>query len=565
MKIKMAIITAILTVMCLCFSACQPNTGLEGIGSQDIGNTNQDMGKITYDILDKGPVKGGTLNLFMTEPDTLNPILTNNIYVYDLLSFIYEGLVRLDEKQRPEPSLSDKWTVSDDGLVWTFHIRDGMLWHDGAPFTAEDAEFTVEAILNSNVVSVYKKQLQNVATFAAIDSNNFKIVLRKPNSFTAEMMTFPIIPKHQFEQTNITESSKNFTPVGTGPYKFTSSDNIKVTVNSNSSWWFLKTQGGKASDMMYIDEINFRKYNSPEDAVSAFQIGDIDYECINSGDFSKYNGRTDIIIKKYISANFEFLSFNMYNPVFNDPSVRKAVNASINRKDIIADILHGDAIEADIPILPDSWLLEGSDNNRSTLNTKDILIAGGWKETDSGFYKVINGVKKTLDIEILVNDNNNSRIRAAEKICEQLRMFKINATYTKIPWTELISRIDSKKYDMALMGCLTTQVPDLSFLYSNSYLPSFLSIQGNTGRNISGYYNSIVSGYIEKIFRENDSNVKKAMFINMKQIIEDDTPYIGLYFPENAVIYRKNVRGFINPYTWNRYYDVTKWYLPAVQ
>lgn len=519
------------------------------------------------DIMDKGPVKGGTLNLFSTFPDTLNPLLTKNSYVCDFLSLIYEGLVTLDEKQQPQPLLSDKWLVSSDGLIWNFHMKDGVMWSDGKAFTAKDVEYTFNFLLNADVDSVYKKQLKNIASFMAVDSSNFKIVLLKPDSFTAEMMTFPILPEHL--QNSIFEKD-NFKPVGTGPFKFGEYLRGKsITLKKNDAWWYINAGKDRSNETILMDEICIKLYKSAEDSINAFQVYDIDAACINMDDINKYASRTDMIIKKYASREFEFLSFNLHNPVFADISVRKAVSAAIDRQEIVQEILNGYATVCDIPIHPDSWLYGGLKSVSAGVNTgktpKDILLEGGWKEKESGFYKMFNGINKKLEIELLVNNNNSRRILAAERLCRQLAEAGIAAKVLKLPWSSLYNSIDTGKFDLAYAGCRVTQVPDLSFLYSSGYLPAAIPVQDNIGRNISGYYSLEAYNLIDQMYKETDYEKKKNILSGFIETVNNDLPYIGLFFLDNAVIYRKNVRGSLKPYVWNKYHDITGWYLPELQ
>jgi peptide/nickel transport system substrate-binding protein len=572
--LKRPVLLSIILLSCFFLTACQADFGLEELQMRNQAGTGGDVDNLNYDILDRGPVKGGTLKLFTTTPDTLNPILTKNIYVSDFLSFVYEGLVKLDRSGLPVPVLSDSWNVSEDGLVWNFHIRSDVLWQDGKPLTASDVEYTFDFILNSRVDSTYKRQLQNIATYTASDDSNFKLVLRKPNSFTPELMTFPILPG----QASIPygpSDPENFRPYGTGPFRFDSYDeNKRIALLPNENWWQLKSGDGKAGGSMYLDGIDVNVYKNTDDAISAFQTGDVDAVCINDADFSKYNGRTDLIIKKFVSRDFEFLTLNLYNPVFADPYLRKAIASVIDKNAIIRDVYGGDALAADLPVSPESWLFDGmmKPNAGKALSAKELLKEGGWiektrqlGENESRYYKSINGVRRDLNIEILANSNNSSRIKAAGVICSRLKAAGMNASVKTLDWNEMLARIDAKKFDMAILGCRTTQIPDISFLYSNSYLPSYTALQGDAGRNVSGYGNDEVNSYIAKIFTENSNNNKKAMFFNMKQIIDEDMPYIGLYFTENAVIYRKNVRGLLDPYIWNRYNDITGWYKPDPQ
>ena len=228
-------------IFSLLFSACQ--TGRELKQLQRLHESyGSDKGTNMYvnddDILDRGPEKGGTLNLFTTKPDTLNPILTTNSYTADLLTFVYEGLTRLDRDQEAVPCLSDRWTVSEDRLIWEFHVRDDVTWHDGESFTAYDVEFTIQTILNPSINSPYKSLLANISQCVATDSSTIRIALKKPNSFMPEMMTFPVLPKHQFSTTDVLTASRELVPVGTGPYRFVSYDEGNgISLTLNEDWW----------------------------------------------------------------------------------------------------------------------------------------------------------------------------------------------------------------------------------------------------------------------------------------------------------------------------------------
>jgi peptide/nickel transport system substrate-binding protein len=517
------------------------------------------------DIMDKGPVRGGVLNLFSTKPDTLNPVYTKNSYVQDFLGLVYEGLVKLNDKQEAVPQLSDKWTVSTDGLTWSFHIRTGVKWHDGSMLTAADVEFTVNSILNTKTDSQYKALLSGVVSFAAVDAENFKVVLDRPNSFLAELMCFPILPKHQFQEKVAADGGTAFKPVGTGPFRFESFEKDKnILFGAFRNWWYLGTVE-KPAELLYLDKINIKLYDSSKDAINAFQTTDIDVSGIDAADIGKYYGRTDLIIRKFGSRNFEFLAFNLSGQVTGDIIVRNAVNKAINKKDIIDNLLNGCAVQAEVPVNPGSWLFEGLNSTESQPGSPEtILEAGGWKKGEQYYYKNINGVRKELKLEILAANGNAQRSKIADKICEQLNTAGIPAIVVKLNWDEMMQRIETKKFDMAILGLRTSRTPDISYLYSNNPVPSYKALSSDIARNVSGYNNPEVNTYLQKILLENDRDVKKAYFINMKQIIDSELPYIGLFFLDDAVIYRKNVRGHMEPYTWDKYYDIAKWYVPDV-
>ncbi len=542
------------------------STGLSSCSlrnSFDIGNKQDNSissDKNEGDVMDRGPVNGGVLKLFSTIPDTMNPILTDNVYVHDFLEFVFEGLVKLDSDQRPVPELADRWEVSSDGLTWTFYMSDNVSWQDGMPFTAEDAEFTIETILNAKVNSVYKKNVDNIAAFTAIDRNILKITLKKPNSFTAELMTFPIISKHYFSGEDINKSSRNMSPMGTGPYKFLSYDgkNIaKLIVNEN--WWKAGPASKDKQALPYIGEIDVALYKNGKDALNAFQARDIDVTFIGAEDFGRYNGRTDVLLKKYTDRSYDFISINLSNPVLSDKAVRQALAYAVDKVGLINNIMPGEAIAADIPVIPDTWLYNNDVlyYSPSSSKAKELLVQNGWKEDeDTGeLYKKINGVVKTLTLEMLVNDDNDLRVKVAEEIQRQLAQAGIKLNIVKTKWDDEFGKINSKKYQLALVGLNIPSTEDISFLYASSEIAS--------GTNTAGYNNPDVDNYLKQILAENDDTQKKALFYNMRSLINEEVPYIGLYFYNNAILLNKKIRGELSSYFFDKYSGYEKCYIPV--
>ncbi|MDI9499783.1 MAG: peptide ABC transporter substrate-binding protein [Bacillota bacterium] len=552
------------------------------------------------DILDRGPEKGGTLKLFTTKPDTLNPVLTTNSYTADFLGLIYEGLTRLDENQRALPVLSDRWTVSDDGLIWEFHIRDGILWHDGESFTAYDVEFTIQTILNPSIDSPYKSLLLNVSKCVATDSSTVRIALKKPNSFTPEMMSFPIIPKHQFSTVDVLTASRDLKPVGTGPYRFVSYDgaeNIMLTLYDD--WWCLNADQNLKSEGMYIENIQVNIFRKAEDAMGAFQSGDVDVVGLELNEYLKYMGRTDLAIKNYASRNFEFITLNLNDPVLSDIYARRAIALSIDKQSIIKEVLRGAAVESELPVLPDCWLensdeiFRGGGKDASSIDqesqkrdmtggedktqadsgdmndpdaaetVEEVLTLGGWKQNQQGYYKVIRGSRRYLTLDLLVNSNNSLRVRAAEMICSQLEEVGIKVNLIQLPWNDMLNRINSGKYKMAIMGCRVPQIPDISFMYSDGYLTYASSPRYSEAWNVSGYRNPEVDEYVSKLFGEIDEGTRKETYKALKDQVLYDCPYIGLYFLKDAMVYGKDVRGPLTPFTWDRFNGIYHWYKPA--
>jgi peptide/nickel transport system substrate-binding protein len=536
--------------MLLCF-----NIFLTSCSLRDSVNIENKESEFSGDIMDKGPVRGGSLRIFSTAPDTLNPILTNNLYVKDFSEMIFESLIKLDKGQRPIPVLVDKWEVSQDGLSWIFYLRNDVVWQDGTPFTAEDVEFTLKNIEDPKVNTLYKKNIEDISAFTAVNKNTIKIILKKPNSFLAELMTFPIISKRYFNGESIATSKKNETPMGTGPYKFLSSDGknlIKLKLNEN--WW--RAADKKDKLLPYISGIDIVLNRSSKDAINDFQDERIDLTYLKNRDFSKFNGRNDVYLKKFPSNNYEYISLNLNNTVLSDKIVRQAMAYAIDKVKLIDKIIPGEAIAADLPVIPDTWLYESNalSYTASVKNAKDLLVQNGWKEdlTTGTMYKMVGGVYRKLELELLVNEDNDVRFRVAEMIASQLEACGIKIAVKKMKWEDEL-KINNKTYDMALLGLSIPDYSDISYAFSSD----------SHVFNTSGYKNPEVDGYLKQIKSENDDAKKKSMFFNMRSIISDEMPYIGLYFYNHAVLFNKRVRGDLSSYQWSKYNDITKWYITA--
>ncbi|HHV98569.1 MAG TPA: peptide ABC transporter substrate-binding protein [Clostridiaceae bacterium] len=560
---KRVLLTIAVFAVCVIFASCGTMVQYQDGQEHNLNNINMNI-YISDNVIDRGVTRGGTLNLFTTVPDTLNPVSTKNVFVQGFSGLVFESLIKLQENQSPLPVLADRWSVSQDGLVWTFHIREDVKWHDGTPLTAEDVEFTVNEILNSGNGSIYKSNLQGATSFGAIDRNNFRIVIGKPNSFQAELMTFPIIPKHYFEKYGDQDLMSGTLPPGTGPYKFKSIEKDKVIhLTANENWWNALSRGEDSLKLPYIENINVKIYQGVEDALNAFNTKDVDVAFIDFADLERYKGSVHTSLKTYPSRNFEFIALNFNNKILSDGAVRKAIAYSIDRNKIINDILPGRGIISDIPVIPSSWINDTSISsyNVDLVKAREILIENGWNEDNGRWSKRINGKREYLSFELLVNNENLLRKSVAEEIVRQLKNLGIEVTVVPLNWDEMLEKIESGKYDMALMGCTVPQIPDISFLYATPYF-SFIPSEGYTvARNISGYTNPDVDDYIIKIFSETDNERKKALFINMTGLISDDVPYLGLYFLNNAVMYRKTIRGTIDSHIWDKYNDITQWYI----
>ena len=510
-----------------------------------------------YDVIDGGPIRGGTLNLFSTEPDTLNPILTKNRFVSEFLNLVFEGLVAIDEEQEPVPLLVSGWEVSNDGLTWDFKIRENVFWHDNLPLSADDVEFTFMVILNDRSESVYKNNLENITSYSAVEEKLFRVVLKEPDSFTAQRFTFPILPKHLFIGEDIFNTQRNYNPCGTGPYKFKEYINGEtVVLTANDNWWKKEFSEGQKITLPLIPMINVKLYKEEEQRHDAIQSGEIDYCWFETKNTLITGAKKDLTEKVFPSRYFEYVAFNINRGLFKDLAVRQAISCLLNREKIIKDLLPQKAIPANIPIVSNSWIDSYSEIyfHNDVIMAEKILENSDWIKGENGYYSNRWGVYRTLKFNLLVNEENDIRLKVAQAISEQLHEYGITVNIKEVKWEELNRLVKNRQFDAVLLGCRLPQVPDISFMYSSEEI--------DTGNNIAGYSNESMDRYLNEIKINNDIEVRKKMFESINETVQFDAPYIGLYLYNDIVLINNRIRGEIRPHTWNRYNDITRWYMP---
>jgi len=167
-----------------------------------------------------------------------------------------------------------------------------------------------------------------------------------------------------------------------------------------------------------------------------------------------------------------------------------------------------------------------------------------------------------LSLELIVNDDNDTRCRVADKIAKELHSIGMEVEVVKLSWDEVMDRIENSTYCIAFLGCKIPAVPDISFLYSSSYYPQY-SVSGIAAKNTSGYINEEVDNYLEQVLVSRDENSMRTAYDKLTRIILDDIPYLGLYFYYDAILYNKRINGNMNPNLWNSLEKYTQWYLDA--
>jgi len=244
-------------------------------------------------LIDSGPERGGTLRLFATPVDTLNPFRTKNKYVIHISSFIFESLFVRTEENKVEPCIVEAWE-HENFTKWSFTLKSNIKFHHGPELTSYDVRHTVRILENSGTAFFDTEFIGNIKEFNIITSREFEIVLKDPDEELLSKLIFPVLSQ---TVENVTETAL----YGTGAYFLEKMDENEITLAVNEKWWH--------EELPYIDHVVFRIFPENE-LVDAFQNKEIDVTFIKNVDFDKYRYRTDIFYQVYPGNEVNFLYVN---------------------------------------------------------------------------------------------------------------------------------------------------------------------------------------------------------------------------------------------------------------
>lgn len=491
------------------------------------------------------------------QPIAVNPILAGaNDTDRDLIELLFAGLL----------DLTENYKHSEDGQTWNLTLKDNLKWSDGKPLTSDDAIFTLDSIQNSENRSPLFLTWQGVIV-NRINEKELEFTLRTPYAFFLQnLKDLKIIPKHIFgviPVENFRLSNYNLEPVGSGPYKFVSSEKQK---DGFITAYHLAANEYSANEKPYLKNFDVKFYSNSSDLIKAFNRKLIDgfggLNPKNTGDLKLSNEILEKSVPRYYAI---FLNKNAKTSL-NDKNVISALNLATDKENIINQVLGGKALIANQPILP---IMDGYDrlsdpgNEFSIEKANDLLNKSGWaiNEKTGIREKKIGKQNESLEYSIIVpqipflTETIDLLKEDWGKIGVKLNPVILNPTDVS---NEVIK---TRNYQMIIFGNILRKNPDIfSFWHSSEkFYP---------GLNLSLYDNKKVDALLESIRKNLDENSRKGQLSQLEKLISADQPAIFLYSPAYLYVAPKDFGGFeeitINMPS-NRFQNVNQWYLKTTR
>jgi peptide/nickel transport system substrate-binding protein len=492
------------------------------------------------------------------DPESLNPIVDTDAIGSVIIGQIFEGLITMNNfTLKFEPCLATSWEISPDQLTYTFHLRHGVTWQDGAPLTADDVKYTYDRIQDPKVDDApVRSYWGTIKSCEVLDPYTVRFTATERYFKTLEVIGGQsILPKHLLESAvDFNNAPFNRAPVGTGPYKFVRWDTgSQVVLARNDHYW--------GTPNHYLDRIVYRIIQEPYVAASLLKKGEIDLmdpvqplqwtrELEHSNSMSRLNRTV------YDYPAYTYLGFNLRDPKFQDVRVRHALDLLIPRDQILAQIYLNQYAKPtegydppaspnynhDIPITP-----------YDPAQASALLQQAGWK-LDPGDGLLHQG-GKTLSFTVLYPAGNTNSEKILEIIQESVRQAGIDLKLQRLEWVQLLAKLDDWDFEMALGGWALDINGDPSQLWSSD------QAKLKKSSNFIGYANPAADKLIAAGKLEYDDANRAVIYRQLQKIIHDDYPVCFLFNPREIMLCSNRFQD-VKIFAPRPCFDVTTWWVP---
>jgi peptide/nickel transport system substrate-binding protein len=488
----------------------------------------------------------------IADPAILNPVLASDSASFAVTGLVFNSLLRYDKNLNLEGELAERWEVSADGKVITFHLHKNVTFHDGQPLTAADVEFTLATYLNPNVKTAYRSNYTSILKFQALDDLTFRVWYREPFAPALQSLAgMSILPRHLLLGKDINTADEfNSHPVGSGPYIFKSWKRAEtVTLEANQNYF----EGRPCLQRMIFRVI-------PDMSVQFLELqnGALDTMDLTPSQFNREGQQPDFLQRfnkyRFAAPQYTYLGFNLKNPLFQDIRVRRAIGLAINRQALVDSVLEGLGTIGTGPYTPSSWAYppDAQALPYDPTAAKKLLLEAGYAYAPDGH---LSKDGKLVTFTILTNQGNLNREQTATIIQSQLKGIGLDVQIRIIAWSSLLSEfIAKRKFDALIMGWSLAQDPDLYDIWHSSKTGEFEF-------NHVSYSNPKVDALLIQGRRTFDQARRVAIYRQVHALIAADLPYIFLYVPDSLVTVHRRVLN-IKAEKAGIGYNFIKWFVP---
>lgn len=467
------------------------------------------------------------INHLSAEPATLNLIISTDAYASDINDYIYESLLKRDEKTlEMVPVLAESWEISEDHLTYTFHLKKDVHWQDGEPFTARDVLFSFDRIRDPKVDAAHRRNYyQDVESIEAPDPYTVRYRYRIPYYLALEFCGgIPIVPAHLFKEgEDFNQHPIGRSPVGTGPYRFLHWDTGKeIVLVRNEDYWGVKP---------HLSRVVFKIITDSTVGLQVLKQGGLDFISLRPIQWVRQtqNKRFEENFQKlkYYSPTYSYIGWNLRKPLFSDRRVRQAMTMLIDRETILKKILFGLGTVVSGPFYVNSPDYDSAIKPLpyDPAGAVALLKSAGWEDRNGDGIVDKDGVPFTF--EFLISSGSKFGEQVATMLQENLKQAGIKMEIRKLEWAVFIQRIEDHNFDAVTLAW--------SMGYESDPFQLWHSSMSEKGSNFVGFKNEEADRLIETSRKEFDVAKRREMYHRFHEIVHEEQPYTFLFTTEALV------------------------------
>jgi peptide/nickel transport system substrate-binding protein len=469
----------------------------------------------------------------IAEPQSLDLQVSTAANDFRIATNVYEGLVRFASGTLEiEPALATEWTISDDGLVYTFTLREGVTFHDGTPFNAEAVKFTFDRMLDEE--HPYYETGPFPLSFNFADVTETRVVDEYTVEFTLGQPFAPFLTNLAtntggiVSPTAVAEYGDDFgrNPVGTGPFRFAEwQSNTRVVVERNPDYW-----GEPAG----VEAVVFRPVTDANTRVAEMLSGGLDIMVeVPPDNVAMFADDPTFTVYDAVGPHVWYVMLNAKEGPFADLLVRQAANYAVNKETLVNDVLQGTADISAGPIPPAfGWAYNEAvepypyDPDMA----RQLLEESGVEDLSVTFY-VTEGGSGMLD-----------PVPMGTAIQADLEAVGFDVTIETYEWNTFLANVNpglEGKADMAEMAWMTTDPDTLPFLTLRT-----AAWPDEGGFNSSYYSNIDVDEMLDQARMSTDLEERAALYRDIQQVVNAEAPWIFVANWKQNAVSTANVQGF---------------------
>src|SRR5688572_14942803 len=433
------------------------------------------------------PTPGGILKVgLQSDPTALDPQKQSLTAIWHVIEHIYDGLTRINPDLTVGPELAEGWEISEDGTSYMFVLREGVTFHDGTPLKASDVKFTFERLVDPATASTSAAELASMKSIEATDDRTVVMTLHAPDASLLATLAggTTVIYSEEFVKANNNDVSQ--VANGTGPFKFVEYvPNTRIVLERNENYW--------EEGLPYLDGIEMTIASDDTARTAAVVTGTVDFiEYAPLRDIPALEADPSLKLAGESNTNIRFIGFNLSKEPFDNPLVRQAIAAVVDREAMLGPTVFGYGTPTEVLFPPDFWA--------------------------------------ALQQEVRPPD--------VERAQEQLRQIGIEAELNLVENATMADQVYLEKtYDIAVTG-------ESAYVDPNTLI--FQNFKSGESGNFVNYSNPEMDELIDQGIAVTDQEERARIYQEIQALLLEDLPWISLFVANQFEAMKDHVQGYVH-------------------